>query len=109
MSTASTASTATLLERFKNGYNSARKGNRVAPTKEGNTESSRKDAWTTYKNPLSQSQFPKESTQGGKGKRKPSEYNLFMKKKYAEIKKAHPNMEAKEIFKKAAGEWKKKN
>jgi hypothetical protein len=52
---------------------------------------------------------PEETYKGGKPKkaRKPSEYNLFMKKKYAELKKAHPQMEAKEIFKKAAAEWSK--
>ena len=48
---------------------------------------------------------------GGKKKtrksclRKPSKYNLFMKKRMAEMKKSHPKLSNPEKFKKIAAEW----
>jgi hypothetical protein len=47
------------------------------------------------------------SSQRG-GVRKPSAYNLFMKKKMGEMKKTHPKLTAPEKMKRIAAEWKKK-
>ncbi len=41
-----------------------------------------------------------------KEKREPSPYNLFMKSEMAKLKKEHPNMPHKELFTKAASNWK---
>lgn len=41
-----------------------------------------------------------------KEKRAPSAYNVFMKSELAKIKKEHPNLDHKEAFTKAAGNWK---
>ncbi|KAI3655170.1 hypothetical protein MP638_003353, partial [Amoeboaphelidium occidentale] len=46
----------------------------------------------------------KEKKEGGP--KKPSAYNLFMKDELARVKKDHPNLDHKEAFKKAAGNWK---
>ena len=40
-----------------------------------------------------------------KAPRAPSAYNIFMKSEIAKVKKANPNLEHKEAFKKAAEGW----
>ena len=52
-----------------------------------------------------------QSQQGGirRKTRKPSAYNLFMKKRMAEMKKSNPKLSAPERMKRIASEWKKKS
>jgi hypothetical protein len=52
-----------------------------------------------------------QSQQGGirRKTRKPSAYNLFMKKRMAEMKKSNSKLSAPERMKRIAGEWKKKS
>ncbi len=40
-------------------------------------------------------------------KRKPSKYNLFMKKELKRLKKAHPRTKQSQLMKKAARAWRK--
>lgn len=51
------------------------------------------------------------ATAGGKKSKtkKPSAYNLFMKKRMAEMKKTHPKLSAPEKLKKIGSEWKKRS
>eukprot|EP00401_Gymnodinium_catenatum_P049354 CAMPEP_0117462588 /NCGR_PEP_ID=MMETSP0784-20121206/3132_1 /TAXON_ID=39447 /ORGANISM="" /LENGTH=62 /DNA_ID=CAMNT_0005256359 /DNA_START=71 /DNA_END=259 /DNA_ORIENTATION=- len=45
------------------------------------------------------------ATKAPKEKRAPTPYNIFMKSELAKIKKTNPNMDHKEAFKVAAGNW----
>jgi len=50
---------------------------------------------------------PKTPQKKALNKRKPSKYNLFMKKELKRLKKAHPRTKQSQLMKKAARAWRK--
>lgn len=48
-----------------------------------------------------------QSAKKANGSKKPSKYNLFMKKEIKDLKKNNPTLDHKEAFKQAANNWSK--
>lgn len=57
--------------------------------------------------PKSSADKPKAKRTPAKKKRKPSAYNVYMKKELARLKKKHPRSSHSVLFKKAAKSWKR--
>ncbi len=49
--------------------------------------------------------MPQDTGKVEKAKRPPTAYNSFIKTMIAELKKAHPELSHKELFKRAAEKW----
>lgn len=58
---------------------------------------------------LQEKEAAKAAKKKSASKRAPSAYNIFMKKKYAELHAANPKMAAKDIMKLIAAAWKEEN
>lgn len=57
--------------------------------------------------PGGKSDKPKAKRPAAKKKRKPSAYNVYMKKELARLKKKHPRSKHAVLFKRAAKSWKR--
>jgi len=57
--------------------------------------------------PSPSAEKPKAKRTPAKKKRKPSAYNVYMKKELARLKKKHPRSSHSVLFKKAAKSWKR--